>query len=259
MPPAECSAAYKIWLRKQFDIGRVPKETITATVYGESSSNPNIHECRSIDFETEYKKAVQESVNDENRKRKAIVFGVSSFREALRKNKCFDRFLDLDKEKITITSIDLIVDKNTLSVKAPRYNLYSSYEDDGLKDEIESTMNAEDALVKDGTLMLLGQTQPIAKRFVGKSPVILNSDQDDFFNAEGPVVSLDGTLYAIPTKIASEPEIERVGTQEFYVVPSGKLVLVLATTIDVKFSTHDARCALGHLKESIAEEEGAGR
>lgn len=255
IPHTECSAAYKIWLRKQFDRGLVPKDIITAAEYGVSSSNPQIHACRYIDFEEEYKNAVGKSAGDEKRKRKAIIFGVSQFREKLISNKCTENFLDLDKEKITITGIELHVVENSLSVNAPRYKLYSSYEDDSLRDEIEGQTNAETKLVEDGTLMELGETRSIERRYVGPVAVDLNQSKDAFFEAEGPVVSLDGTLFAIPSSMASAPEITTVGGKEYFIVPTGKLALTLGTKLEVRFSTHDALCAFNRLKESIREVE----
>lgn len=248
-----CSAAYKVWLRKQFDQGIVPKETVLPREYASSSNDPLIHQCRAIDFEKEYEDAVQKSASENKRKRKALIFGISQFRDALNSNRCTDNFIDLDKEKIAIKAIYLNVVVNKLSVKAPIYKLYTSYDD--ISEEELETPDAEESLKTDGTIMLLGETRAFERRFVGRVPVDLESDRQKFFEAEGPAVSLDGILLAIPTPIANTPETKTVGSKTYYIVPEGKLSVTLSTEVAVHLSTSDAKCAFDRFKESIREEE----
>src|SRR5690606_10056929 len=58
--PEECSKAYKVWLRKQFDIGLVPRGLVLPSVYAASSNNPLIHQCRPLKFQKEYEEATYE-------------------------------------------------------------------------------------------------------------------------------------------------------------------------------------------------------
>ena len=253
--PKECRAAYKVWLRKQFyELGYIPNDIVLAAEYGISSTNPAIHECKSIDFKKEYEDAIKKRTDEQKTKRKAMVIDVTSFRDKLLTNKCTERLLDLDKEKIEIKDLIIHVVENTLSVKAPRYKLFTSYED-SIKDEIEETVNAEETMMQKGTLMFLGETRIIDRRFVGKLPVELNSNQDDYFQAEGPIVSLGGSLLAIPTTVASEAETTTIRDREYFIVPKGKLSLTLAVNLDVRLTTYDAKCAFDRLKEAIREEE----
>jgi hypothetical protein len=69
------------------------------------------------------------------------------------------------------------------------------------------------------------------------------------------VVSLDGTLIAIPSAIASAPETIKVGEKEFFAVPSGKLTVTLSTQIEALLTGADVICAFDQLKDSIREEE----
>lgn len=253
-PKPDAEAAYKIWLRKQFDRGRVPKGNISPEIYGESglSANPNIASCRHIDFAKEYENATKDSAKKS--KREAIVFRMGEIRDKLKSTKCTDNFIDPDQAKITIDEINLRVLENTLSVAAPTYKLYTS-DDELSKEEMEEN-HAEENLLKDGIIYFLAKTKPIPPRFTGTLPADLESDRKKFSDAEVPIVGLDGSVVALPSLVASEPEVKKAadGT-EYFVVPSGHLTLMISMKISIKLTMADSKCMYDQFKESIKKEE----
>jgi hypothetical protein len=252
-PENDCRAAYKIWLRKQFNNGLVPKGLIGPLEYGASgiSANPAISTCRHIDFEAEYEKATEKNVRTS--KREAVIFRLNDFRNKISSNKCTDNFIDPDQEKITIDEINLHVLKNTLSVSSPIFNLYTS-DEEVTKDELEE-IDAESNLIKDGILYHLTQTKKIPPRFTGILPTNLESDPQKFSDAEVPIVALDGTIIAIPSMIAGEPESKTVAGKDYFVVPTGSISLRLTMRVSVKAKLSDAKCAYEQFKDSIKKEE----
>lgn len=249
--PAECSKAYKVWLRKQFDIGYLPTNVILPSEYAQSSGHPKINECRTIDFNKEYEDAISQS--SEKNKRDGLIIGFNKFREKLIDHKCSERFIDLDREKIAILGIDLIVLKNSISIKPPRFKLYTSF--DEITEAKISKDDAEETLVKNGTLTLLGETMPIPAQFTGTMPIKLNENREDFRFAEAPLVSLDGSLLAFPSALSTEPEIVPRNGQSYFVLPQGEISITISLAISTRFTTDDALCALEQLKASIEEDE----
>lgn len=250
----ECSAAYKVWLKKQFDRGLVPRGMILSSTYGESSSNPLIYQCRAINFDIEFEKATIESASASERE--ARLFDFSEFKEILKTNKCIDNFLDPDKEKIEITSIDLWVKENTLTVASPTYKIYTS--EKVLAPEILEEEDAEKKLLADNTLMKLGETLPFKSRFTGKIPVTL-VDAEQKWYAEVPVVSLDGSVVAAPSSFAGEPETVEVAGLRYFVVPKGKVRLSLLLNVSVLGTARDAWCVYDKFIEDIKKEENDRR
>lgn len=252
-PEDEVRAAYKIWLRQQFNKGYLKKDIISPLEYGASglSAHPAIATCRHLDFAKEYKDAQEKRLK--KAKREAIIFRLNSIRDIISSNKCTDNFIDLSKEKITINDIGLHISQNSLSVTAPKYKLYTS--DEELRKEELEELNAETELVANNTLYFIAQTKPIKPHSTGVFPVELEPDGQKFSDAEVPIVALNGSVVAIPNLMASEPEIITRAGDEYYVVPSGMLSLRLTLKVSVSFSLADALCAYDQFKESIKKEE----
>lgn len=248
--PKRCSDAYKIWLRTQFDKGLVPKKTITPAQYG-NNSDPLISECRSVDLETEYKEAIKKNLEQNKLKGETVLMSFEQFQKDVNKNRCTGNFIDLNKEKIQVRGMYLNVIENTLSIRAPSYRIYTSFEENIVKEDIEEK-GGEESMVKDETLMLLGNSREIKAKFVGKSLVDLNSDQQKLRDAEGPFTSLDGCMIAVPRPFM-EAQTTIIDSETFYIVPSGSLKASLITQVNVRFSSQDAKCAFDRYKEKSKE------
>lgn len=249
--PQKCSDAWKIWLRAQFDKGLVPKRIITPADYG-NNSDPLISECRSIDLEAEYKEAVKKNSQEDQLKGGSFFLSFAKLRSDVNVNRCSDNFINLDKEKIIIIGMNMNVLENTLSIQPPTFKLYTTFEEKIAEKDFQEK-GAEEDMVKDGTIMLLAKTRPVAKGFVGSMPIDLNSDKQQLRDAEGPYTSLDGSMIAIPNAIAAVPETTVVDSQTFYKVPRGAFIANINTRLSVRFSSADAKCAWERYKEKGAK------
>lgn len=249
--PKECSAAYKIWLRKRFDIGLVPKRVIPSSEYGESSSNPKITQCRPINLEQEFVVATEKSVGETERE--ASLFTMNQYREALKGSKCAENFIDPDRRQIEITEMNLHVIENTLTVSAPRYVIYTS--DEELNPEMLSEVDAEKTLIDDGTLMPLAETRTIPSRFVGNLLIDPIGDEKEHDYAVVPLVSLEGSTIAIPKGFSTSPEITEVAGSPYYIVPQGGIRMRMSIKLTFKASLADAICVFKQFKNEVKEED----
>lgn len=252
-PHAECSAAYKTWLRKQFDRGLVPAGLVSPHEYGASgmAAHPDIAKCRHVDFDKEYQDANEQSAKKS--KREAMIFTMTEIKDKLNSTKCTENFIDPDKEKIQIHGISLNIMSNKLSVHSPSYTMYTS-DNELTKEELEEP-NAEANLIKDGTLFSLAKTKPIPPYFSSVWPAELESDPDKFSDAEVPVVSLSGSVTAIPSPVGQQAEVKMVSGRKYYVVPQGSLSLRMALSFSLLATGADAKCMADRFRESVKKEE----
>lgn len=252
-PHQECSTAYKTWLRKQFDRGLVPTGLVGPHEYAASgmATHPDIAKCRHIDFDIEYQNAKEQSAKKS--KREGMIFTMTEIRDKLNSTKCSENFIDPDKEKIQIHGIDLKILSNKLSVHSPSYTMYTS-DNELTKEELEEP-NAEANLVKDGVLFALAKTKPIPPYFAAVWPAELESDPEKFSDAEVPVVSLSGSVAAIPSPISQEAEVKMVSGRKYYVVPSGSLSARLVVSFSLLATGADAKCMADRFRESVKKEE----
>jgi hypothetical protein len=247
----QCRAAFKLWLRKQFDLGRVPKGLVTPLEYGIYQSDPDFFNCPNINLETEYKDANEKYAKDAVQNLSGgLLFDASEHRDAVAVNKCAENFVDLKRNKIDLIKMSVEVLENTLTISSPPNNIYTGF--DVAKDELEE----EDGVAKlldEGALTLLGTLERIPSKFVGQLPIVLATKQ--FRRAALPLTTLDGILAVIPEVLGAVPETTKIAGREYYIIPGGKMRLQLTMTVNISASLRDVKCVFDMFKESIREEE----
>lgn len=247
--PQECKKSFETWLRKAFDVGQVPHRMITPLEYGRSSSDPKIGQCRTIDLVNEYETAIAQASS--TTETDAMLFTFDEFQKDMDSNECIEEFLDPDEEKIEISGINAKIIENTLSIPIPPYTIYTSNESLTL-DELSET-DAEQTLVDEGALMMLAEMPKTQPFFTGNVPLDLVPPKEKYYS-EVPVVSLSGSLVAIPELLGAKAEIKTVDGQQFFVVPKGHARLHLSVDMRITGTLKDAKCMLERFKKAIREQ-----
>jgi hypothetical protein len=247
--PEECKTAFGLWLRNQFAQGYLPKKIILPSEYAESSRNPLIYQCRSIDISKEFEMTSEQVMGEEMGD--VILFGgMKKLRDDLRENKCYENFIDPARGKLEVAAMNIEVKKNTLNISALSYTIYTS--DKEITPDIIKAKPAAD-LVKDGTYQILAHTKPIPPEFVGSFPIDLSQKKYD--KSITPLITLEGGAVAYPRIFSGKPETIKMSGQTYYVVPKGGILAFVRLTYLLKTSLRDAHCLYYQFIDEIKEEE----
>jgi hypothetical protein len=180
-----------------------------------------------------------------------MLFTFDEFQDDMDSNECIEEFLDPDEEKIEISGINVKIIENTLSIPIPPYTIYTSNE--SLTQDELSESDAEKTLVDEGALMKLAKLPETKPYFTGIVPLDLVPPKEKYYS-EVPVVSLSGSLIAIPELLGAKAEIKTVGGEQFFVVPKGHAKLHLSVGMRITGTLKDAKCTLERFKKSIREQ-----
>lgn len=248
--PTICSKAYQVWLQKSFDEGRILRGVIQPAVYAASSNDPKISECRPINFDDEYKKALELSARNEERE--VEIFSLDPMRDELGDNPCLDIFLNPEKEKVAVKSISIAIVENSLTFDLPTTKVYSSHKQITKEMLVDEAQREE--LIRTDKLMLLAESEAIASRFTGNYLTRLVNAEDKFY-AEAPLIALKGSVVVIPDVFSSKPRVVEEKGNQYYLVPKGQLKMKMRIGLTIWGRLKDVKCLWDHFKDGIKKED----
>jgi len=244
--PEECKSLYSRWLNRQFANGLVPKKVVGPEDYAQSSSNPLKSQCKSIDFTTEYKLSSDQIMSEQ--RRDIVLFNMQEAKNQVSQKRCLKAFIDPTKGKMEVARISITIEKNSLNVASPAYNVYSSNQ---ALTEDEITTKSEQNFVDDGTFMLFAKSESIPAKFTGTSRLETIGDQEQYNKAVIPLLSLTGSFVAYPNFLQFEPETREREGQTYYIVPTGGLKASIRIMFNFFASLKDAACTFSDFTDQI--------
>lgn len=246
--PQECQKAYRVWLDLSFKAGYLLRGKIKPAVYAKSSRDPKIHECRVIDFDEEYERAIKEYRQDD--KKLLTVFELTSLQENIKDYPCLDPFLNPDNQKVLVDALTFNVVTNSLTFTLPPTKLYTS--DEIITKDMIPDDNALTSFINAERLTLLATNRSIPAKTTGR----LKADfSEDKYIAEAPLINLTGSIVIVPDELIDKPDVVKIDGNEYFALPRGemKIRVHIDVTLFTRFS--DAKCFFNHFKEKIRKED----
>lgn len=248
--PQECKNAFKIWLRKQFDWGLIPKKIIGPEEYAASSNNPLKKQCRPIDFGKDYEINAEAVMLE--RRPSAVIFTMEDIRKKIQEHKCAHTFVDPEKGKMELTGISVFVKTNALNIKSPGYTVFSS-EKHYTKNAVEDM--TQEAFIADANATKLADAPSIPAKFKGTLYADIVRDKKLYKKATRPLLSATGSVVAYPNLDDFVAETKEFEGNVYYIVPKGELLARVRLDFDFIVSLKDARCVYYDFLNQIKEDE----
>jgi hypothetical protein len=216
--PNECNLAYKQWLKRQFDeVGYIPKRNIVPEIDFKPFSKVDLKECRTIDFDVEYRERSQIAYDEAAPK--IFISSLESQAKTLNESKCGRRFLERGLGKIVLYDMSIHIIKNSLNFDAPLYKIYTSNK--YLKPEDFSEVSEKD-LVNRKTLMLLAHTPRVSPKSKGKFFIRTISDFPRYQEAVLPLSTFAGSLVGYPDGVSFGPQVINFAGMDHFIIPNGE-------------------------------------
>jgi hypothetical protein len=237
----KCQAGYQKWLEERFKAGYLPAEIVLATTY----MNEKTSKCPPVDIRKHYEKAVELANNAKDFAPIKVSF--NDLRTEIIEHKCTEAFLNAKNNKIKITSIELKVETNTLTIDFPKLLIYTS------SSALASSNFKE--LRKEKKVALLATSSSFEPGEIDEKPAELNTDSQELAVAQNNIVPLTGFAYAVPEAIQSKTTVLIPADKKlFYQIPKGQFEAQVILNTNISFSLSDARCFIDDFYEQIREE-----
>lgn len=244
---AICKDAFITWIAEQFRKKRVPKRKIGSEEYGESSTNPNIHHCPTIDIEKEFINA-KNKIDFKTLEIKPYSVNLESLRKTLsEKSKCANKFIDPKEHKVTIDKIELIVEKNSINFGIPGFDIYYSVVPVKAKDLKD--INNIDKLKKQGSIKIFATTKKMPAEFTGTIPLTMIEDPEALASAQEKISSLQTELITVPQAVDTEIKTEIINDEPYFILPQGEAAISIIVQISARITLGDAFCFSGESKK----------
>lgn len=247
---AECNRAYQKWLERQFEeIGYLPRRNIVPEIDFKPFSRIDLKECRTVDYEVEYRERSEDAYDEAAPK--IFLSSLESQAQTLNESKCGKRFLDRELGKIILSSMDILISKNTLNFSAPSYKIYTSNK----YLTVDDFNVSEKDLVESKTLLLLARTPRVPARSKGKFFIRTISDFARYQEAVLPLTSFGGSLVGYPDGASFGPQVTSFDGVDHFIVPSGEFRAEVHMIFEFVGTLKDVSCAYYDFIDKIKKHE----
>lgn len=246
----ECVKSFKEWITEEFKKGFVPKRVIKSAEYMASSTAPYKEECPNIDLGKEFSQAKEKIDLSDLGKTEYISF------EELRKvlseeGPCAINFMDPDKRKLSIRGLTLTIEKNTLNMPLPLFEIF--YTTVPLTADEVKAPGAVKTLKAAGTLKEFAMSPELGPGALGTFPFEVIKDYQAYERAQEKLNTLKSELIAVPTEMNKEIKTRDVGGTTYYIIPRGSVMMSIALQATVFIEGSDVLCVMQYLKQQSKE------
>jgi hypothetical protein len=236
-----CNDAFSHWLDEQLKAGFVPKRHVTPLEYGKNNADPRIGQCHTVDLSKQIPEAWQRLIQQNKIVLSSDYLDIIKFRQTeLEGRACLEDFLSPDAHKISLISMNTVIQKNTLNITAPIYNIY--YTTTSVTEADSQKPNAERDLLASGAIKYFGHTQAFKPGFKGPLDIIFSSNIKEKQAAIAAFTTLKSNLIAYPQTASLQPEMHLRAGQSFYVIPKGEAQIKLEIDLLINLTLGNARC-----------------